>query len=159
VPRELVTGNVDLLVAATILASLRNVPGSGFATALFAAAKLSPAATLVLASRRIWREAMVGAAVLVAITLPVLFLWPDWIAALASANRDATQLFPLFVRLPVGLICLGYRRPWSVAAGAALLTPAFYFHSLVLLLPAARLGWTDRSANRLAPADKPHPAA
>jgi len=91
-------------------------------------------------------------------TLPVLFLWPDWIAALASANRDATQRLPVFVRLPVGLICLGYRRPWSVAAGAALLTPAFYFHSLVLLLPAARLGWIDRSANRLAPADKPHSA-
>jgi hypothetical protein len=147
VPREFVTGNVDLLMAAAMFASIRNVPRSGYATALFAAAKLSPAATLILASRRQWREAIIGGAMLVAITLPVLPLWPDWIGTVLSANRDATQLLPLVVRVPVGLVLLAYRRPWSVAAGAALLTPAFYFHSLVLLIPAARLAAEGRGAN------------
>jgi hypothetical protein len=144
VPRELVTGNVDLLIAGAILASIRSVPSSGYATALFAAAKFSPAATLVLASRRQWREAIIGAVILVALTLPVLSLWPQWIAALSSANRDATQLLPLVVRVPLGLALVAYRRTWSVAAGAALLTPAFYFHSLVLLIPAVRLAVEDR---------------
>lgn len=136
VPRELVTGNVDLLMAATILASVRAAPRSGYAVALFAAAKLSPAATLILGRRR---EALIGGLFLVAITLPWLSLWPEWITALGTTDRDSTQLVPLIVRVPLAVALLLYRKPWSVAAGAALLTPAFYFHSLVLLIPAARL--------------------
>lgn len=136
VPRELVTGNVDLLMAATILASVRAAPRSGYAVALFAAAKLSPAATLILGRKR---EALIGGLFLVAITLPWLSLWPEWIAALGTTSRDTTQLVPLVVRAPVAAVLLLHRKPWSVAAGAALLTPAFYVHSLVLLIPAARL--------------------
>jgi hypothetical protein len=149
VPRELVTGNIDLLVAATLYASVRQIPRSGYAVALFGMMKFSPALTLIIGSRTRWREAIVGGVVLVAITLPLLHLWPEWVSILGSISAE--QVLPLQVRLPIGLILLAYRRSWSVAAGAALLTPALYFHSLVQLLPAARLLLDAR----LARADRP----
>ena len=44
------------------------------------------------------------------------------------------------------MVLLAYRRPWSVAAGAALAMPIFYEQSVVLLLPAIRLWWDARPA-------------
>jgi hypothetical protein len=146
VPRELVTGNVDLLVAATLYASVRRIPRSGYAVALFGMMKFSPTLTLIIGSRTRWREALIGGVVLTAITVPVLHLWPEWVSILGSVSAE--QVLPLFVRLPIGIILLAYRRPWSVAGGAALLTPALYFHSLVQLLPAIRLGLDSRSDDR-----------
>ena len=140
---EFVAGNIDCLMAAAIYASVTERRGAGVGIALFALAKVSPALVLIRASRRQWIEFAVTSAVLLAITVPTLHLWPDWIARLE--NRGPYEGFiPLLVRLPIAGALLIYRRPWSVAAGAALATPVFYTQSIVLLLPAARLLWDAR---------------
>jgi hypothetical protein len=139
VPRELVTGNVDMLMAAAMLAPMLGVRRSGWTLALAALAKWSPA--FILVSARRWREFALALVVLCALTLPVLHLWPEWWAYLFNPPE---VWIPLAVRVPIGLVLVAYRRPWSVLAGAAILTPAFYFHSLVLLIPAFRLRELDR---------------
>ena len=136
VPRELATGNVDFLMAAAILAGIR---GAGWPISLFAFAKFSPALVLLGAGRRQWRAAVVAGLVLVAITLPWSHLWIDWVAMLLANPEGGDSVVPLVVRLPIVVALVAIRRPWALAAGAALLTPAFHFHSFVLLLPAAVL--------------------
>lgn len=138
VPRALVTGNVDFVMAAAIYAAQRGLRGSGWAASLFAFMKFSPA----LAVRR-WREFVVATIVLVAITLPWLSLWPAWVATISASVGVATETLPILPRIPIVLVLLLVRRPWSIAAAAALATPAFYFHSWVLLFPAARLWLSD----------------
>ena len=58
---------------------------------------------------------------------------------LLSNPEGGDSVVPLIVRLPIVVALVAVRRPWALAAGAALLTPAFHFHSFVLLLPAAVL--------------------
>lgn len=145
VPRALVTGNVDLVMAAAIYAAARGLQGSGWAASLFAFTKFSPA----LAVRR-WREFAIASVVLVAITLPWLDLWPAWVATIRSSLDVATNTLPILPRIPIVLVLLVMRRPWSIAAAAALATPAFYFHSWVLLFPAARL-WIEDPRRTVGP--------
>jgi hypothetical protein len=135
---ELRTGNVNLLLAAAMLASLRGVRWSGVGLAFAGVAKFAPVAVLVGSGPRRWAETILAGVVLLAVTLPWLHLWPAWWATVASAGLPGNTL-PLAPRIPLALVLLAYRRPWSVAAGAALLTPAFYEHSLVLLFPALAL--------------------
>jgi hypothetical protein len=148
VMEELVSGNIDFLIAAAILASIRNVRGAGYFTALMGATKLSSTVTMLTADRRQWHEAIVAGSVLVALTLPVLHLWPEWFAMLTGTQSAGVQpigTIPLLPRIPLGVLLIVYRRPWSVAAGAAMLVPAFYaMHSILLFLPAIRLASTSR---------------
>lgn len=153
VPRELATGNIDLIMAAAILAGMRALPGSGAANVFFALAKFSS----VLAVRR-WREAAVAAAVLVALTLPWLYLWPEWLDKLLHTSPLDIWV-PLWLRLPVAGVLLALRRPWARAAAAGLATPAFYYQSPVLLLPAARLWLEARGYGWHALASAPGPRA
>jgi hypothetical protein len=139
-PRAIVTGNVDLMMAAVMLASLRGIHGSGYASAVFAAVKFSP----VLAVTR-WREFALGLAFLAALSVPVLHLYPEWVATLRLSLGASTDTIPLLARAPFVVALLLVRRPWSIAAAAALATPAFYMHSWVLVYPAVRL-WMERPA-------------
>jgi len=143
VPIELASGNVDILMAAVVLASLRDRPGSGAPAALFALAKFSP----VLVVRR-WREAIAAGVVLLLITLPWLHLWPEWWTRLLSTPSTLPTWLPLLPRVPVIVVLMAVRRRWATAAAAGLATPAFYFHSLVLLLPAVRIALEDRAMAR-----------
>jgi hypothetical protein len=136
---NLSTGNIDFTVAAVLLASVRAVPGSGAAAAFFAFAKFSPALAI---TRRTLASAVIGAAIAISITVPWLYLWPAWIAMLLGLSDASFVTVPILPRVPLVLALLVVRRPWSTAAAAALATPAFSFHSLVLLLPAARL-WLE----------------
>lgn len=131
---ELSTGNINLLMAAAILAGVK---GSGTWPAVFSLAKFSPAAVLVTAGRRQLMTFSLTVLGLCALTLPWLDLWPAWASQLFQPTTPT--MLPFAVRLPIGLALLAYRKPWSVAAGAAILTPALYSHSLVLFLPALRL--------------------
>lgn len=142
VPRELVTGNVDLIMAAAILAAIRGV---GWPVALFAFAKFSPALVLLGGNRRQWIEAIVTGAILVAITLPWFHLWGEWLTVLLAKPVGGSSWLPLVLRLPIVALLVALRRPWALAAAAGLLTPAFHFHSVVLLFPAVRL-WFDAHA-------------
>ena len=144
---EFVAGNVDILMAAAIYAALTERRYAGVAIALLAFAKFSPALVLVRAGRRQWLEFTVTAAFLLLISVPWLPLWPDWVARISDRGPDISMV-PLLVRLPIAAALLAYRRPWAVAAGAALATPVFYEHSTVLLVPAIRLWWDARMASR-----------
>ena len=139
VPRELVTGNMDLIMAAAILAGIR---GAGWPVALFALAKFSPGLVLLGANRRQWIEAIATGLILVALTLPWLHLWGEWLTVLLADPAGGRSWLPLLVRLPFVALLVALRRPWALAGAAGLLTPAFHFHSVVLLFPAVRL-WFD----------------
>jgi hypothetical protein len=134
VHRALGVGNIDLVIAAAILAGIRGV---GWPAAVLATAKFSPA--LVLGRRRSIIEAGVAVGVLAAITLPWLHLWGDWIGFLASVPSGGIGWLPLAPRVPVVLGLLALRKPWALAGACALATPTFHYHSLVLLLPVLRL--------------------
>jgi hypothetical protein len=141
VPRELATGNVDLLIAAAMLATARR--GPAWPTSFFTFAKFTPVLTLAApGARRL--EAVASGLVLLAITLPWLHLWPEWLDVMRRAQQQVVVEVPLLPRLVVALPLLAYRRPWSVAAAAATAIPGFYFHTPVLYLAAARLLWDDR---------------
>jgi hypothetical protein len=149
VPRELVTGNVDLLMAAAIYAGARGVRFSGVAIAVFAFAKFSPVLALARSPRE-WRSFVVTSVVLVAVTIPWLYLWPQWFGIMVGSTSAPLDVLPLLPRLPIVAGLLLIRRPWSVAAAAGFATPAFYFHSWVLLLPALRLFVDSREGRALA---------
>ena len=61
---------------------------------------------------------------------------------------EARSLVRVLRLLPTVAVLLFYRRPWSVAAAAALATPIFYTQSIILLLPAIRL-WLDDGGREL----------
>jgi hypothetical protein len=137
---ELSIGNIDFIMAAVILAGVTRAPRSGAAIALFTFAKFSP---FLVLSRQTWREAAIVAAVLILLTLPWWHLWPEWIGMLSGSRDSSLLVVPILPRIPVVIALLLLRRQWSTAAAAALATPALYFHSLILFLPAARLWLTD----------------
>jgi hypothetical protein len=153
VPRELATGNVDLVMAAAVLAAVRG--GPSWPIPLFAFAKWSPAFALAAPlSRR--REAIVAGALMLAATLPWLWLWPAWWTELQRAQDTVSVLVPLLPRLPIALGLAALRRPWAAALAVFVGVPGLYIQSLVLVLPAARLAvewlrsdgfpaWRDRT--------------
>jgi hypothetical protein len=135
VAREFFTGNLNLVVSALILAAVLGRKGAGTAVAVATMAKVSP--VLALGYRP--REFILGLAVMIAITLPFLDLWPAWLAAVLGPTTSDPEVLPLLPRIPVVVALLVVRRPWAYAAAAGLAAPAFYFHSMVLLIPACRL--------------------
>ena len=151
VPRELVTGNVDLLMAAAIYAGARRVRWSGGALALFALAKFSPALMLLSGDRRQARDFAITLVILGAATLPWLGLWPAWIATMTASLAVPSQGVPLLPRVPLVLLLLMVRRPWATALAAGIATPAFWFHSPVLFLPGVRVWWQAKSDRISAP--------
>ncbi len=157
-------GTVDLAMAAAIVLAIRR--RSVVLPVLFGMMKFSP--LLALDPGR-WRRTLVVIGLAGVATLPVVWLWPEWLVQLA---RGATQPFGLMVpipfaaRLPIGLLLVLSRRPALRALGAVIATPAFYLHTFALLLaPIALLRpgatvvetttvpvrWSSRSFGRRSP--------
>jgi hypothetical protein len=132
---ELVSGNFNMLVAAAIVAAIqrRAAPAT-----IMSFAKLSP---ILAVHPRDWRVVAVTAAVMVAITIPWIGLWPVWVAHLAAAYGQplGPQIpIPFILRAAIAAGLLLLFRPWSRAMAAFVAIPAMYWGSLVLLLaPAA----------------------
>jgi hypothetical protein len=151
---ELGGGNFNLLIAAGIVLAIRGRPRLAVLGAL---AKLGPALAI---DPRDWRKALPVALLSLAITLPWLHLWPEWIAHLV-ANLG----FPLGPQIPIpfsvrviaaAALLLISRAGWSRALAATLAIPAFYWGSLVILIaPLAVWLRTPRSAIAVA---APEPA-
>lgn len=149
---SLLGATFNLAMAAVIVAAVR---GSTAFPVLFAFAKASP---ILAVDPRKWRGVLVSAVVLVAITLPWLSLWPQWIAQLVGNHADVIAIgVPLAVRLPIAVALLLLRRPWARALAAVVAIPAFYPESFVVLLAPlcvwlGRVDLLDREpADRIGP--------
>jgi hypothetical protein len=133
----LVDGNVNLLIAASIVLAVR---GDGRLAAMTALMKVSPA--IVIRDRR----AVLVLAIAVAVTLPFLGLWPQWIGHMIGAfghTYGPMIPVPLFLRLAVAApLLLG--RPWMRALGASIAIPGLYWGSLVVFVAPLAVWWRDR---------------
>jgi hypothetical protein len=141
-------GNFNLLIAAGIVAAVARRPALAVLGGL---AKLGPALAI---DPRDWRRAALVTLLLVAMTIPWLQLWPEWIAHLI-ANIGT----PLGPQIPISfptrlvaafLILVVFRTPWARAVAATIAIPAFYWGSLVVfiaplaILVRERLGGEER---------------
>ena len=128
---ELFAANINIAIAAGIVAAVRGRPEVAAWTSF---AKLSP---FLAIHPRDWRPAAVVILVALAVTLPVLHLWPEWIRHVAAAygQRIGPEIgIPFPLRLGVAVVLLLLNRPWSRAAAAVIAIPALYWGSLVLAL-------------------------
>ncbi|HET7678296.1 MAG TPA: hypothetical protein VFK38_10655 [Candidatus Limnocylindrales bacterium] len=138
------SGNIDLLIAAAMVIAWRAAAGP---LVLFAAAKIAPGFGLPLHR---WREALLVALVMFAVTLPWLGLWGEWVWFLWHQPTEIGWMLPIpwWSRLPLALLLLVPRRPWTSALAAVVATPGFYWTTTVLLLAPVRL-YLDRRDPRL----------
>jgi hypothetical protein len=149
---ELGGGNFNLLIAAAIVAAVRSEPQLAV---LGAFAKFGPALAI---NPRDWRKVLPVAVAALAITVPFLHLWPEWIAhvvANAGASLGPQIPVPFPLRLVAAAALLVFiRSGWSRALAATLAIPAFYWGSLVILLaPLAVAVRSQRPRLRFATAE------
>ena len=124
-----VDGNFNLLIAAGIVLAVRGDPRLAAVGAML---KLAPALVI-----RDWRRVVPIVVVAVAITLPWLSLWPEWVAHLVRAYGvpyGPQVPVPFVVRIAITLPLVVFGRPWMRALGAALAIPALYWGSLVVFI-------------------------
>lgn len=126
----LASGNIDLLIVGALVASWRH---SGVPLAIVSFAKFSP--IFGLDPRRI-REFVITCAVLAAITLPWAFLWPQYAEFLLRQPAIAGTVLPIpwWWRVPVALLLLLPRRPWTSALAAIVAIPTLYWYSTLLMI-------------------------
>ena len=139
---ELGGGNFNLLVAAGIILAIQRKPDLAVLSAF---AKFGPGLAL---DPRDWRRVLVGGLALVAITLPWLGLWPQWIEHLIG-HIGMPLGFQVPIPLPVRLIAalalvIGVRTGWARALGATIAIPAFYWGSLVVLIAPVAIWLRER---------------
>jgi hypothetical protein len=139
-------GTLDLPMAAVIVLAIRR--GHVALPVFFGFMKFSP---LLAIDPGRWRRTVLLVALGCLVTLPFLSLWQEWFAQLGRAVAEPVGPLipiPFALRLSVGLLFVATRRPVFRAAGAAIATPAFYWHSLVLLLAPLALFWQTAKAGR-----------
>jgi hypothetical protein len=142
VPLELSSGGFNLIVAASIVAAVR---GRGELAALWALAKLSPALAI---HPRDWRPALAVIALLVAVSLPWAWLWPEYVTALIGAYGQSigpAVPIPFAGRFVLALGLLALWRPWSRALAAVVAIPSFYWSSVAVLVAPAVVVSSSRS--------------
>lgn len=127
---ELVLGNINLIVGASIFAAVRGNTWAGVAGGFM---KLSPALAI-----RDWRSAGWALLLVFVLTLPWLGLWVDWVHSLL-ATQSAGDLGPLVpIPVPVRAVAvvglLLVRRPTATALACVLAVPAFHPQTLLLLI-------------------------
>jgi hypothetical protein len=139
-------GNIEYFIAAALVLAARGHAGPLAFTAL---AKISP---ILGVPRAGWREAALVIGLAVAITLPWLHLWPEWLDYLL--RQPATIAIhigpPWYVRLPFALALLLLRRPWAAALAVIVAMPSLWLGTLVILSAVVRLWIDGRAGGRLA---------
>lgn len=148
---SLLSGNIDLLIAAAIVVAWRR--GTTWPLVFAAYAKVAPLLAIPLHS---WRRSLIAVALLLAATLPWAWLWPQWVAyllrqpvAVPAGIHIAWEL-----RLPVALLLLAaVRRPWAAAVAVVIAMPSLYPPTSMVAFAAIRL-WLDERA--VAPAGRDH---
>jgi hypothetical protein len=148
---ELVGGNPNIAIVAAILMAARSSAGP---LALATLVKLGPVFGLPLRGVRTFALWMLVA---VAITIPWIGLWPQWISYLLTAPLGGAWpvIVPLIVRAPIALVLLALRKDWARMLAACLLIPGFYIVTAyaTLILVVRLLG--DLRAARLQVPDAP----
>jgi hypothetical protein len=131
----IISGNIDLIIAAAMVAAWRGRPT---ALALMGLTKIAP--LLGLPPRSWWRSGLRIAAVCV-LTLPWWHLWPEWVGYLLSqpANPTYALAIPWWMRLPVALGLVAMRRPWASAAAVVVGMPFLYAFTTMELLAVLRI--------------------
>lgn len=147
---EVVSGNVDVLLAMSALAGLR----WPVAWALSAFTKVTPTmGPLWFLLRREWRRLALSLLGIIVVALPSVAmtpgLWAQWfrfLMAHAGETRIALGLRlspPLIVRLPVGLALLAWGarsdRQWTIPVAMVLCTPVLWHGSFTMLAAIPRL--------------------
>lgn len=137
-------GNINLLVAAAIVLAVDRRPQLAVWGAL---AKLGPALAI---DPRDWRKVVPVALVALAITLPWLHLWPEYVNHLVGniAVPLGPQVpVPIWIRVAAALALLALvRTRWARALAATIAIPAFYWGSLVVLIAPVAVLIRDRLA-------------
>jgi hypothetical protein len=131
IPFELAAGQLNLVVAAAIVAAQR---GSTWALAAMALAKIWPVLAL---PPRYWRSFVVAAVAFALISLPWLSLWPGWIETLLSRlphPLGPVVPVPFVVRAVAAVALVALQRPWSRALAAVIASPDLYWGQLVVLV-------------------------
>jgi hypothetical protein len=137
-------GNFNLLIAAAIVLAVDRRPQLAVWAAL---AKLGPALAI---DPRDSRKVVPIALVALAITLPWLHLWPEYVNHLLGniAMPLGPQVpIPLWIRLAAAVALLALvRTRWARALAATIAIPAFYWGSLVVLIAPVAVLLRDRLA-------------
>jgi glycosyl transferase family 87 len=151
IPFEIVSGNIHLLIGATIVLGFR-YPA---AWALPLLTKVTPGIGLLwFAVRREWRSlglALGATAVVSAVSLVVApDAWREWLALLvrdAAAPLETPGWYapiPLLVRLPVAAVIVTWGaltdRRWTVPVAVTLSLPILWLNSLAILAALPALG-------------------
>ncbi len=139
--RDLLVGNIHLLLAATIVVGLRH--SSVWALPLLT--KITPGVGLLwFAGRREWRRlgvalATTGAIVLVSFALGP-HLWFEWVARLRADTQTAGDLYVslIGVRLAIAALLVAYAgwagRSWLIPIAIVVALPILWPDSLAILL-------------------------
>jgi hypothetical protein len=140
---ELAAGQLNLLIAAAIVLAQRGVM---WPLAAMSLAKVWPAVAIRI-DRRDLRGFVIWLVTFSLVSLPWLFLWPQWIAALidtSAAPRGPVVPVPFLVRLPFVILFAAIQRPWSRALAAAISSPGLYWGQLVVLVAPVTLWFRER---------------
>ena len=139
----LLAGNIEFLITAAIVLAAQGHAGP---LAFVALAKISPALAVPSSG---WREAAWVLTIAILITLPWLYLWPEWIEHLLRqpVTIDIHLGPPWYVRLPFALALLLLRRPWASALAVVVAMPSLWLGTLVILASVVRL-WFDGRTGR-----------
>jgi hypothetical protein len=149
IPFELALGNINLLLAASMVAAVRSDRTA--LPAILTFAKFSPA--LAVNPRR-WRAFGLWILIGIVITLPWWWLWPQWLEQMRRAWESPVGsliAIPFLVRLPVALALVATRTRLGRVTGAVIATPAFYVLSLVMVTAPISILFDLHDEGRLRP--------
>jgi hypothetical protein len=122
---ELAVSQINLVITAAVALALR---GDSRWTVLAAFAKFSPA----LAIREL-RRPLLAALACVLVTIPVIWLWPEWFRQVTAFTDSGTDPIPYWVRLAVALALVATRRPWAAGLAVFVAIPNVTPNAYVLL--------------------------
>jgi hypothetical protein len=150
IPFEIAAGQLNLMIAAAIVAAQRGVT---WPLAAMTLAKVWPAVAL---PPRGWWPFVRAALLISLVTLPWLSLWPAWIGALISTSQHPlgpVVPIPFVVRGIAAVGLLTVRRDWARALAAAIVSPGLYWGQLVVLVAPVSLllEARERDQRRLIP--------
>jgi hypothetical protein len=153
IPFEIAAGQLNLLIAAAIVAAQR---GTTWPLAAMSLAKVWPAVAL---RPRDWRRFLVALGVISLVSLPWLPLWPQWVTALIETSAHPlgpVVPVPFIARAVAAVALLLFQRPWTRALAAAIISPGLYWGQLVVLVAPFSL-WLARrdTAEERGPATRP----